>query len=140
MKVCFKCGKEKHIESFYAHPDMKDGHLGKCKDCCKIDVSRNYHSKRGQYKAYEAERFKRPERKAKALEYARKRATLRPERYRASYAVTNAVRDGRLSKSPCEKCGAIKVEAHHYDYSKPLDVVWLCRKHHLEAHGKEMIV
>lgn len=33
VKTCFKCGKEKSLDEFYTHPRMKDGHLGKCKEC-----------------------------------------------------------------------------------------------------------
>jgi hypothetical protein len=36
-----------------------------------------------------------------------------------------------LVPQPCEVCGATKVEKHHPDYSKPLEVRWLCREHHL---------
>lgn len=38
-KVCFKCRVEKAIDDFYKHPKMADGHLGKCKECTKLDVS-----------------------------------------------------------------------------------------------------
>lgn len=44
------------------------------------------------------------------------------------------VRVGRVKKMSCEKCGDKKSQAHHKDYSKPLDVVWLCRKHHENLH------
>ena len=47
-----------------------------------------------------------------------------------------AVRRGHLTRQPCEVCGAADTEAHHDDYSRPLDVRWLCRPHHL-AHHKE---
>lgn len=58
-----------------------------------------------------------------------------PEKYKARNAVNNAVRDGRLKKLPCEICGAAeKVQAHHHDYLKPLDVIWLCTRHHGEEH------
>ena len=42
---------------------------------------------------------------------------------------------GKLLKKPCVICGKTKVEMHHNDYNKPLEVIWYCRKHHLEEHG-----
>lgn len=51
--------------------------------------------------------------------------------------ITNdAIRAGKLIKQPCEVCGEDKVHAHHLDYSKPLEVMWLCDKHHREWHKK----
>jgi hypothetical protein len=62
-----------------------------------------------------------------------------PEKRRARRAVTRAVVMGRLVRGPCERCGTEdNVEAHHDDYSKPLDVRWLCKEHHLEIHGKTL--
>lgn len=43
---------------------------------------------------------------------------------------------GKLVRQPCEVCGEIKVDAHHDDYSKPLEVRWLCRLHHRQHHAK----
>ena len=57
-----------------------------------------------------------------------------PERNKARIAVNNAVRDGRLMRQPCFICGE-KAEAHHPDYSRPLDVVWLCDSHHKQTHA-----
>lgn len=54
---------------------------------------------------------------------------------RAQNTVTYAIRTGRLVPHPCEACGDPKAEAHHDDYAKPLAVRWLCRTHHLRAHG-----
>ena len=53
---------------------------------------------------------------------------------RAHKQVEVAIANGSLVRMPCEKCGSTKVDAHHDDYSKPLDVRWLCRAHHLEHH------
>lgn len=39
-----------------------------------------------------------------------------------------------LKKKPCEACGNPKSQAHHHDYSKPLEVTWLCSTHHAEHH------
>jgi ribosomal protein S27AE len=57
------------------------------------------------------------------------------EKRAARIAAGGAIATGRLVKQPCEKCGAERVHAHHDDYSKPLDVRWLCPKHHAEEHG-----
>lgn len=55
-----------------------------------------------------------------------------PQRYKAHKLVFVEVRSGRLVKKDCF-CGSKKSEAHHKDYSKPLAVVWLCKKHHRMA-------
>lgn len=53
---------------------------------------------------------------------------------RARLAVFNAIKSGDLIKLPCEVCGEKKSEGHHEDYNKPLEVIWLCREHHIELH------
>lgn len=125
-KKCFKCGEIKDINLFYTHKQMIDGHLGKCIECAKKDS-------RGIYRPeYEVERNKRPERKIKRAEYVRRMRAKNPEKTRARRLVSQALKSGKLIKQPCEKCGVKDVQAHHEDYSKPLDVVWLCFKHHRE--------
>jgi hypothetical protein len=47
------------------------------------------------------------------------------------------IKRGKIVRKPCEVCGELKSEPHHADYDKPLEVIWLCRKHHLELHKKE---
>lgn len=39
-----------------------------------------------------------------------------------------------IPKPPCEECGVCEVHAHHTDYSKPLDVRWLCAPCHIRGH------
>jgi hypothetical protein len=56
------------------------------------------------------------------------------ERKRAGAAVQTAIYQGRLVRQPCEICGKQRVDAHHDDYSRPLDVRWLCRSHHKQLH------
>lgn len=59
-----------------------------------------------------------------------------PDRNRARQAVRDAVQSGRLMRGPCADCKKSgSTFAHHEDYSKPLDVVWLCRSCHRARHG-----
>lgn len=74
-----------------------------------------------------------PDKVNEAVEKWRKNNTAK---YKASLIVYAAVRAGKLLKAPCKKCGAIKVEAYHKDYTKPLKVIWLCRKHRLAAQAR----
>lgn len=118
---------------------MGDGHLGKCKICTKKDVSKRYYSPESRQKIidYEKKRFQDPERKKKLLEYTRKMRRLNRGKFRARNSVYKQVKSGILIKTPCEICGKEKVEAHHTDYRKPLQINWLCRKHHMEIEGKK---
>lgn len=58
------------------------------------------------------------------------------QKAKAHIEMTIAIRNGILCPRPCAQCGNTKTEGHHEDYSKPLDVVWLCRKHHAARHNE----
>lgn len=148
-KRCFKCGETKPLTQFYVHPQMGDGRLNKCKDCTRVDVQLNYRANMEHFKAYDRMRANLPHRVQARKEYAQteggKLAALRgrrnylkrhPEKRAAHIVVGNALRDGKLLRQPCEVCGDVIAEAHHDDYSKPLDVRWLCKRHHMEHHRK----
>lgn len=129
-KQCFKCAGLLPLSEFYPHPRMADGHLNKCKHCTKKDVRGNRAARGEQYREYDRARNHIPHRHADIVRNARKD----PVKYRARKAVDNALRRGKLTKKPCDVCGNPKVDAHHEDYNKPLEVRWLCRKHHVLAH------
>lgn len=131
-KQCFKCRRVKDLGSFYIHKEMADGHLNKCKECTKTDVARRYYdpTSRERIIKYEKARFQRPERRRKIAEYQRKMRELNPEKVKARRMAY------KLEAGPCAVCGSTITEAHHDDYSKPLDVIWFCRKHHMEHEGK----
>ena len=147
-KTCFKCLSERPLEAFYKHSMMADGHLNKCKECTKMDVAKRAIEKLEYVRAYDKMRASQPHRVAARAAYRKTQAFAQshkasaerwskrhPERRKASRIVSNAVRDGNLEKLPCICCGNEKVEGHHPDYSRPLDVVWLCVKHHKEVHA-----
>ncbi|WP_068111270.1 hypothetical protein [Tropicimonas marinistellae] len=60
-----------------------------------------------------------------------------PKSYLAHLCVQNAMRLGVLTRQPCAVCGATKSEAHHPNYNDPLNVIWLCRRHHRALHARE---
>lgn len=152
LKRCFKCGEEKPIEEFYKHPQMADGHLNKCIECARADVKKNREGNQDYYDKYEKMRAKLNHRVEARKEYAqtgrgrlvhtetcRRYRKNHPEAYEAHKAVAIAVSSGRLVKPElCEDCGENRrLYAHHEDYSKPLDVNWLCSSCHRKRHIKK---
>lgn len=97
---------------------------------------------RARYRRHREERLARqrayaqtPEGKA-AHRAARERWQDRhPETTAARLAVRAALRSGRLAPEPCLFCGAARVHAHHHDYTRWLEVTWLCPLHHRLAHA-----
>lgn len=53
---------------------------------------------------------------------------------RARRRVAQAIKSGRLVRLPCQICGVTPAQAHHEDYALPLNVEWLCTRHHGERH------
>lgn len=59
-----------------------------------------------------------------------------PPQHAANKKFSAAIQMGKIVRQPCRDCGSKKAQGHHPDYFKPLDVVWLCRPHHLEEHAR----
>lgn len=137
MKTCFKCEQAKPLSDFYKHPKMLDGHFNKCKACAKADTVK-HRAENDHVRAYDRERAKRPERVAKTVANTARWRNDKPEAVSAHNKVARAIKSGRLVKQPCRVCGTMdNLHAHHHDYSKPLDVEWLCALHHHRHHASE---
>lgn len=145
MKVCFRCGIPQLLVDFYAHKGMADGRLGKCKSCCKKESNKHRSDNIEKVKAYDRGRGNIPSR-VKARKIYQKNnpdkfaeandrwIKKNPEKRKAQHIFSNARRYKKIKKTACEICGGwSRVEAHHDDYAKPLEVRWLCKKHHVEA-------
>ena len=124
MKTCIKCDATKPASDYYAK-------LTECKECTKARVRANRRSKIEYYRAYDRKRGCRVK-----PEYATEWEANFPNKRKAITAVGNAVRDGKLDKPVlCQYCGTYgKLHGHHCDYSKPLDVQWLCVPCHKQWH------
>ena len=128
MKTCFKCEEEKPLAEYYRHSRMADGHLNKCKACTKSDATQHRADNIERIRAYDRARGSR-----QSPEYLREWRRKNPEKYRAHRLVaTNLKNPGVCSECP----STFHVEAHHDDYSKPLDVRWLCAVCHKQHHAK----
>lgn len=150
MKTCFKCGESKPICEFYAHPQMSDGHLGKCKTCARRDTALSHAKKSNDIAWLISEKIRHREKSQKYRQEGRSVSCSKESKAkwiennlhkRKAHAIlANAIRSGLIARKPCQICGNPKSEGHHEDYSKPLDVMWLCRKHHGEHHHKKNIL
>jgi hypothetical protein len=144
-------GDPKDLDEFYTHPRMADGHLNKCKTCTRGDSNKRRTEHPDVVAQYESERSQRVERKDVQREYAQKRD---PEQKRATHKryseshkveisargkVQHALKSGALVRGRCEVCGSYETQAHHEDYTKPLEVRWLCSLHHGEMHRTEHV-
>jgi hypothetical protein len=133
-KSCIRCGICKPLSEFYRHDRMADGTLNKCKQCCKREAGMNRMKNHDRYKRYDMLRSNEPHRSSLRKRVVSEYRANHPDRVAANNAVRNAVLNGSLQKTPCIVCGDSAV-AHHADYSRPLDVVWLCQMHHKQTHA-----
>jgi len=130
MKNCFKCEKHLPLSEFYKHKQMKDGYLNKCKKCAKNDALNHRGKNLNKIRAYDRKRGSR-----QTPEYQRDYRNRYPNKCKAHQKINNEVRNGNLFPMPCEVCFSTHdLHAHHDDYLKPLNIRWLCSKHHSQWH------
>jgi hypothetical protein len=95
-----------------------------------ITEQRKYHAKRKR--AYYA-----TENGRKVTKFHSRQTKLRHRNeYIARYKLNNEIKKGNIFRPKnCEQCGAFaKIHGHHKDYSKPLEVNWLCSVCHAKEH------
>lgn len=129
MNECFKCQVIKPFTDFYIHKQTSSGYLGKCKECTKSDAITNRKANLEYYREYDRIRGNRH--KAGYIKEYRDKS---PRKYKAHTIVGNAIRDKKLFRESCEICANPETHGHHDDYSKPLNVRWLCAAHHKQWH------
>jgi hypothetical protein len=151
VRRCAKCGDTKPLTEFYRCG--KHGHRYWCKPCTLASntVSRSksgvQSSRNWKLRNLEANR------EQVRIDSKRRRAALTPDERRARRlkvdpikrkahaAVAQAVFYGRIVKpTNCQDCGKefpkARIHGHHADYSKPLEVSWLCHTCHQKRHGR----
>lgn len=114
------------------------GFIGKCDYCGKkYNTTEAHYNKnkrhfccRNCYSKFRKELLPKEEQNAYGTGFSEKERKIRAK---ARSIWNHYVRDKHIIRQPCEICGE-KAEAHHDDYNKPLEVRWLCFKHHREWH------
>ncbi len=116
-KTCTKCSRELPLSEFSKYKRRNETHYSQCRDC-KAEYRRNNKDKLllAQY-----ERNSNPTSEDK-------------QKRKAWNALYYAIRKGKMRKPCiCEICGSAEnTQGHHSDYSRPLDVIWVCQKCHAE--------
>lgn len=117
-KKCNKCGETKLLRYFYKmrHPRKPEYPNRYYRSYCKSCTNE---SNKKAIKKYIAKY---------------------PVKTEARLKLTKAIKSGFLKRKPCIVCGNEKVDGHHYDYKKPLDVIWLCRVHHNDIHHGRLLI
>ncbi len=136
-RPCTKCGMFKPFAEFHKASRTHYGHIPVCRQCNNLQYRKRYYSspeiaEKAKERSREWHRTHRDRDNAVVLRHRAKA----PHKYAARQAVHNQLLAGKMKRLPCEKCGEPKTHAHHPDYSKPLEVVWLCLAHHAEIHRK----
>lgn len=130
MKICGVCGAQPPVEPYKGVPT-------RCGSCHREAMKRLRRENPDRFTERERARYV-GERREKILEAAKARRATPGAKRDAQTAVGNAVRDGRLIKpDACSRCSraGIRLEGHHDDYSKPIEVVWLCVRCHRRHHA-----
>lgn len=151
--TCTLCGETRPMDSFHRDASKSSGFKRYCKACAKARHAPVQQATRRSDKGRERRREWARTRtlSGAAIERERRKSRRRhhryPEKALAHRLVREAIVRGDIVKpTTCTRCnavprprrdGASTLQAHHSDYSKPLDVSWLCVGCHTKEHLHE---
>jgi len=140
-RVCNKCKEFKLFEELVRNKTSKFGHKLICK-ICDSGCSRTYRIENAEAVSIRVKKYSQTERgRQRRNEATRKSVKKLVEASRARSAVRYALKTGKLVRpDQCVRCGikAKRIEGHHEDYAKKLDVLWLCNTCHHIAHNRSI--
>lgn len=136
MKACSVCSQTKPLDGFGVRSASPDGRTAACRDCLK-ERDRARYPKERSTRLRRMRDYAAGPGKDKCNAAKRNWIERNQEKRAAHILLNNALRSGRIERKPCEVCESPDTEAHHDDYTKPLDVRWLCDEHHKQHHHQE---
>jgi hypothetical protein len=140
---CRICG-ESNYKNFYS------SNKSRCKECVKFSARKYREDNKEKVMEYDRNRPNKEERVKKNIDRIRSDPE-KLKKYRdqqmdyvkrnrhksnARQKLARALLKGKVKRANnCEHCGIEdNIQGHHYDYNKPLDVIWLCSKCHANEH------
>jgi len=135
-KYCNKCKQWKFKEKFYKRKDHKDGLDSWCKECCN-----KYSKKYRQENKEKIKEYRKIHKRDRGENYYQK--VIKPwqeknkEKVYAKDKLKYHIKKGTIQRLPyCQICGDFnnKISGHHFNYSKPLRVIWVCPSCHRQIH------
>lgn len=149
LKKCTECSKtyESSREFFYSDRNAKSGLRGECKSCFikkSVEYKKTENGRASKRREYAKNKDAYSERNKAWVDANRTLINDKHREFRennkkiihARDSIPYALKSGKLIRQPCFVCGCEKVDAHHADYDRPLDVTWLCRRHHRQLHSE----
>lgn len=144
LKICTTCKKRKSVSDFNKRSISNDGLAYVCRKCSSIYYKKNpvrykkratVWAKKNRKRRLEILKKSSAKNYERTLQYIKKKRILEPEKYKARNKLANGRRLGWVTvPDRCEDCGKKfpkhRIQGAHTDYSKPLDVRWLCQKCH----------
>ena len=140
-KRCFACGERKALDEFYTHPGMTDGYVNKCRVCTLTYGRRRREAIAANPELREKvrERQRQTKRKRREDGWRDVKSQKTKDNMKIYVRISEGIRSGKIiPDDSCNRCGhdfsIYRREGHHDDYSKPLDIEWLCVKCHRRHH------
>ena len=137
-KICKKCKKLKKISEFYIHKKMADGYLNFCKECVRGRVHDHYYLNVMESRKQEKKRYERRKNQKSYKDMSRKGKKM----YKKRHHITGLKKLYKNRPEICELCHRNKddivgqLHAHHINYNKPDEIIWLCSVCHIYIHNK----
>ena len=133
-QTCSNCLIEQPISNFPLNRVGRPGRRKRCKSCVAADMRLSNAIKSMLTKSPRKQNLSKPYHSPAKKEWRKNNQA----QVAAVTAFNNAKQAGKIKvATACSVCGDEgRLEGHHEDYSRPLDVIWLCRSCHLMRHGK----
>lgn len=138
LKKCSECGRMLPISEFNKNRNSRDGLQDRCRDCFSAYNRRRYQEKRDRIRK-DVHDYQRDNKmnvylsRQKTWDSREKHTKVEARR------LSGAALDAGVIDRPdhCQACGCSseehRIEAHHDDYERPLDIIWLCTPCHRRA-------